>query len=77
MQDSIPLVFDFTFELDEEGLRIDSMLLKNGFCNLLHGPILTGMFLPLFIPSPNFIHLETNLPLRFEMDINNEYKWHH
>lgn len=70
LQDSISLEFEFTFELEEEGLRVDSMILKSGFYHFISRTDIDRDVSSIVYTVPNFIHLETNQPLRFEMDIN-------
>jgi len=73
IMDSILVVFDFTFELDEEdqGLRIDSMLIKNGFYHFKSSTNIDRDISSISFSVSNFIHIETNQPMRFELDINN------
>jgi hypothetical protein len=73
IMDSISVVFDFTFELDEEdeGLRIDSMRLTNGFYHFKSSTDIDRDVSSITYTVSNFIHIETNQPMRFEMEMNN------
>lgn len=71
INDSIAVAFDFTFQLDEEGLRIDSILLKNGFFHFTTRTDIDRDVSSIGFTIPNFLHLETNSPMHFEIDISN------
>jgi len=65
-----PLVFALPFELDQDGQRIDSALIKTGTYHLKVRTDLNKDDANAFFTIPNMISSETNDPLQFNININ-------
>ncbi len=67
----IPLVFSFPFELDEEGLRIDSIIFNQGSYNVTVSTDINRDVLDVELTVPNFLQLSNNEPLQISMSLDN------
>ncbi|MCD4697439.1 MAG: hypothetical protein K8S16_14490 [Bacteroidales bacterium] len=67
----VPVQFSFTFELEEEGLRIDSILAKSGYYLFKVKTNLNKDAASVDFTIPNFIHMDNGLPLQFPFDFSN------
>ena len=68
---SVPVDFSFTFELEEEGLRIDSMMVKSGFYHFRAITNLDKDITGIDFEVPNFINRQTNQSMQFSLSMDN------
>jgi len=66
----VPIIFKFTFELDEPNLRLDSLLLKNGFYNFRFRTDLDKDITGVDFEIPNMKHVQNGSTLQFTLDID-------
>ncbi|MCF8379116.1 MAG: hypothetical protein K9H49_06025 [Bacteroidales bacterium] len=67
----VPVQFSFTFELEEEGLRIDSIISKSGY---YHFKVITNLNRDVANANftvPNFVRIDNGQPLNFPFDFSN------
>ena len=68
----VPVQFKITFKLDEENLRVDSILLKNGMYNFRLNTNLDKDITSIDFVIPNLISNQTGYPLQFTQDIDTQ-----
>lgn len=68
---SVPVEFSFTFEMEEEGLRIDSMMVKSGYYHFRVITDLDKSITGVDFEVSNFVKIENGLPMQFTMNLEN------
>lgn len=69
---SVPVEFSFNYELEEEGLRIDSMMVKSGYYHFQVKTNLDKDITGVDFEVPNFIHSVTGQSMNFTLDLSNQ-----